>query len=96
MPWRAADIRLWEEAGRDAVTYMGTLEGVDPARVAVVPHGAFDYLTRLEPAPLPEPLAGPGEIVAVTGVDVAAARCRVAVLRLEVVHDHREAAILLL
>ena len=32
--------------------------GLDPARVAVVPHGAFDYLTRLEPAPLPESLAG--------------------------------------
>ena len=35
VPWRAADIRLWEEAGRDAVTYMGTLEGVDPARVGI-------------------------------------------------------------
>lgn len=32
--------------------------GLDPARVAVVPHGAFDYLTRLEPAALPEPLVG--------------------------------------
>lgn len=35
VPWRAADIRLWEQAGRDAVTYMGTLEGVDPARVGI-------------------------------------------------------------
>lgn len=35
VPWRAADIRLWEEAGRDAVTFMGTQEGVDPARVAI-------------------------------------------------------------
>lgn len=32
--------------------------GLDPARVAVISHGAFDYLTRLEPAPLPEPLSG--------------------------------------
>ena len=32
--------------------------GLDPTRIAVVPHGAFDYLTRLDPLPLPEPLAG--------------------------------------
>jgi glycosyltransferase involved in cell wall biosynthesis len=33
--------------------------GVDPARVHVIPHGAFDYLTRLpEERPLPEELAG--------------------------------------
>ena len=32
--------------------------GIDPHRVAVVPHGAFDYLTRLpDEAPLPSPLA---------------------------------------
>ena len=32
--------------------------GVDPERVHVIPHGAFDYLTRLEnEAPLPDPLA---------------------------------------
>lgn len=35
VPWRGHDIRLWEEAGHDAVAYMGTLEGVDPARVAL-------------------------------------------------------------
>ena len=34
------------------------LAGVDPARVRVIPHGAFDYLTRLpDEAPLPEELA---------------------------------------
>lgn len=32
--------------------------GLDRDRVAVVPHGAFDYLTRIDPAPLPEPLSG--------------------------------------
>ena len=33
--------------------------GVDPARVRVIPHGAFDYLTRLpEEKPLPAELAG--------------------------------------
>jgi len=33
--------------------------GVDPARVCVIPHGAFDYLTRLpEEAPLPAELEG--------------------------------------
>jgi len=33
--------------------------GLDPSRVRVVPHGAFDYLTRLpEEKPLPEELAG--------------------------------------
>ena len=33
--------------------------GIDPARVHVIPHGAFDYLTRLpEPAPLPPELQG--------------------------------------
>lgn len=31
--------------------------GLDPDRVAVIPHGAFDYLTRVEPLPLPPPLA---------------------------------------
>ena len=35
VPWRGYDIRLWEEAGHDAVAYMGTLEGVDPARVGI-------------------------------------------------------------
>ena len=35
VPWNGRDIRLWEEAGHDAVAYMGTLEGVDPARVAI-------------------------------------------------------------
>ena len=35
VPWNGRDIRLWEEAGHDAVTYMGTLEGVDPARVGI-------------------------------------------------------------
>lgn len=34
-PWRGNDIRLWSEAGHDAVAYMGTLEGVDPTRVAI-------------------------------------------------------------
>jgi dienelactone hydrolase len=34
-PWRGGDIRHWEEAGHDAIAYMGTLEGVDPARVAI-------------------------------------------------------------
>lgn len=34
-PWRGNDIRLWAEAGHDAVAYMGTLEGVDPARVGI-------------------------------------------------------------
>jgi glycosyltransferase involved in cell wall biosynthesis len=33
--------------------------GLDPARVRVIPHGAFDYLTRLpEEKPLPPELAG--------------------------------------
>jgi glycosyltransferase involved in cell wall biosynthesis len=33
--------------------------GLDPARVRTIPHGAFDYLTRLrEERPLPEELAG--------------------------------------
>jgi glycosyltransferase involved in cell wall biosynthesis len=33
--------------------------GLDPARVRVIPHGAFDYLTRLpREAPLPAELAG--------------------------------------
>lgn len=31
--------------------------GLNPHRIAVVPHGAFDYLTRLDPMPLPMPLA---------------------------------------
>ncbi len=35
VPWNGRDIRLWEEAGHDAVAYMGTLEGVDPTRVAI-------------------------------------------------------------
>lgn len=35
VPWRGYDVRLWEEAGHDAVAYMGTLEGIDPARVAI-------------------------------------------------------------
>lgn len=35
VPWRGNDIRLWAEAGHDAVAYMGTLEGVDPARVGI-------------------------------------------------------------
>jgi glycosyltransferase involved in cell wall biosynthesis len=39
--------RLWEEVG------------LDPSRIRVIPHGAFDYLTRLpEEAPLPEELEG--------------------------------------
>lgn len=36
-----------------------TAAGIDPGRVHVVPHGAFDYLTRIaDPAPLPGELAG--------------------------------------
>lgn len=35
VPWRGYDVRLWEEAGHDAVAYMGTLEGVDPTRVGI-------------------------------------------------------------
>lgn len=35
VPWRANDVRQWEEAGHDAVAYMGTLEGVDPTRVGI-------------------------------------------------------------
>lgn len=35
VPWRGGDIRLWAQAGHDAVAYMGTLEGVDPTRVAI-------------------------------------------------------------
>ena len=31
---------------------------IDPARVHVIPHGAFDYLTRLPEAPLPAELEG--------------------------------------
>ena len=31
--------------------------GLDPDRISVVPHGAFDYLTGLDPMPLPELLA---------------------------------------
>jgi glycosyltransferase involved in cell wall biosynthesis len=34
-------------------------DGVDPARIHVIPHGAFDYLTRLrEESPLPRELQG--------------------------------------
>lgn len=32
--------------------------GLDPAKVRVIPHGAFDYLTRLPEEPLPTELAG--------------------------------------
>ena len=35
VPWRGNDVRQWEEAGHDAVAYMGTLEGVDPTRVGI-------------------------------------------------------------
>lgn len=35
VPWNGRDIREWEEAGHDAIDYMGTLEGVDPARVGI-------------------------------------------------------------
>lgn len=35
VPWNGRDVRTWEEAGHDAVAYMGTLEGVDPARVGI-------------------------------------------------------------
>lgn len=35
VPWRGYDVRLWEEAGHDAVAYMGTLDGVDPTRVGI-------------------------------------------------------------
>lgn len=31
--------------------------GLESDRVVVVPHGAFDYLTRVEPLPLPAPLS---------------------------------------
>jgi glycosyltransferase involved in cell wall biosynthesis len=34
--------------------------GVDPGRVHVIPHGAFDHLVSLPLEPLPEPLADPG------------------------------------
>src|SRR3954447_22775608 len=35
--------------------------GIEPERVRVIPHGAFDYLTRLpDEAPLPDELAGVG------------------------------------
>jgi glycosyltransferase involved in cell wall biosynthesis len=38
--------------------------GVDPARVHVIPHGAFDYLTRLpDERPLPDELAAVGSPV---------------------------------
>ena len=37
-------------------------DGVDPARIHVIPHGAFDYLTRLpEESPLPRELQGAEE-----------------------------------
>jgi glycosyltransferase involved in cell wall biosynthesis len=44
--------------------------GVDPARVHVIAHGAFDYLARLEPAlPLPPELAAvEGPVVLVFGL----------------------------
>lgn len=35
VPWNGRDVRLWAEAGHAAVAYMGTLEGVDPARVGI-------------------------------------------------------------
>lgn len=35
VPWNGRDVRLWEEAGHDAVAWMGTQEGVDPARVGI-------------------------------------------------------------
>lgn len=35
VPWNGRDVRQWHEAGHDAVAYMGTLEGVDPARVGI-------------------------------------------------------------
>jgi len=55
-------VRLLESMDRAIVHTDSSLErlvraGLDPARVAVVAHGAFDYLTQVEPAPLPEPLA---------------------------------------
>jgi glycosyltransferase involved in cell wall biosynthesis len=34
--------------------------GLDPGRVRVIPHGAFDYLTRLPEKPLPPELEGAG------------------------------------
>jgi glycosyltransferase involved in cell wall biosynthesis len=55
-------VRLLESMDRAIVHTDSSLErlvraGLDPARVAVVAHGAFDYLTQVEPAPLPAPLA---------------------------------------
>jgi dienelactone hydrolase len=35
VPWNGRDVRLWEEAGHAAVAWMGTQEGVDPARVGI-------------------------------------------------------------
>lgn len=35
MPWRGGDMRRWAEAGRDAVSYMATQEGVDPNRIGI-------------------------------------------------------------
>ena len=52
---RVDAIVVHSQAGRARLT--GEL-GVDPARVTVIPHGAFDYLTGIpDPAPLPPELA---------------------------------------
>jgi glycosyltransferase involved in cell wall biosynthesis len=55
--YRAVDAVITHSAaGRRALT---ETIGVDPAKVHIVHHGAFDYLTKVEAqAPLPAPLAG--------------------------------------
>jgi glycosyltransferase involved in cell wall biosynthesis len=63
---RAAQKRLY--AGMDAVVVhsehgaarLRAEAGVDPARVHVIPHGAFHALAEVEPAPLPSELGARG------------------------------------
>ena len=57
---RAAQLRLYEKV--DAIVVHSRHGerrlvdvGIDPGKVEVIPHGAFEHLTKLEPAPLPLP-----------------------------------------
>jgi glycosyltransferase involved in cell wall biosynthesis len=70
---RAAQRRLYERVdavvvhsrhGRDRLTGEAR---VDPAKVEVIPHGAFTHLTQIDPAPLPLPDPG-GPVVLFFGL----------------------------
>ena len=71
---RAAQRRLYERVeavvvhsdhGRERLTGEA---GVDPAKVEVIPHGAFTHLARLAPAPLPLPDPGDRPVVLFFGL----------------------------